>query len=84
MVDCQQYLNLTIHSHELLIPNSSLVLLSYTWEVTVTMVIHLSLFSDANKSVFDWCKEGNVKKLDFLLTREGNVNTNDDQVSQWL
>ena len=46
------------------------------------MVIHLSFFSDANKSVFDWCKEENVKKLDFLLTREGNVNTKDDQVSQ--
>ena len=44
MVDCQQYLNLvTIHSHKLLIPNSSLVLLSYTLEVTVTMVIHLSV-----------------------------------------
>jgi len=37
------------------------------------------IISDANKSVFDWCKEGNVKKLDFLLTREGNVNTKDDQ-----
>ena len=42
------------------------------------MVRHLSFFSDANKSVLDWCKEGNVKKLDFLLTREGNVNTKDD------
>ncbi|XP_015747224.1 PREDICTED: uncharacterized protein LOC107326992 [Acropora digitifera] len=38
------------------------------------------IISDANKSVFDWCKEGNVKKLDFLLTREGNVNTKDDQL----
>lgn len=39
----------------------------------------ISLHSDANKSVFDWCKEGNVKKMDALLTRE-NINSKDEQV----
>ena len=38
------------------------------------------LSSDANKSVFDWCKDGNVKKMDVLLTRGENINTKDDQV----
>lgn len=38
------------------------------------------LHSDTNKSVFDWCKEGNVKKMDALLTRE-NINNKDEQVS---
>ena len=39
------------------------------------------LCSDANKSVFDWCKDGNVKKMDVLLTRGESVNGKDDQVS---
>ena len=30
--------------------------------------------------VFDWCKEGNVKKLDLLLTRGEDINAQDDQV----
>ena len=37
--------------------------------------------SDANKSVFDWCKEGNVKKMDVLLTRGESINAKDEQVS---
>lgn len=41
----------------------------------------IPLYSDANKSVFDWCKEGNVKKMDVLLTRGENINDKDDQVS---
>lgn len=39
----------------------------------------ISLHSDTNKSVFDWCKEGNAKKMDALLTRE-NINSKDKQV----
>lgn len=39
----------------------------------------ISLHSDTNKSVFDWCKEGNAKKMDALLTRE-NINSKDEQV----
>ncbi|XP_068694920.1 acyl-CoA-binding domain-containing protein 6-like [Montipora foliosa] len=35
--------------------------------------------SDDKKSVFDWCKEGNVKKLDALLIRGDSVNAEDDQ-----
>ncbi|KAJ7339491.1 acyl-CoA binding domain-containing protein 6 [Desmophyllum pertusum] len=37
------------------------------------------IISDANKSVFDWCKEGNVKKMDVLLTRRENLDAKDDQ-----
>ncbi|KAM7447147.1 acyl-CoA binding domain-containing protein 6 [Porites harrisoni] len=37
------------------------------------------IISDANKTVFDWCKEGNVKKLDLLLTRGEDINAQDDQ-----
>jgi len=36
------------------------------------------VISDANKSVFDWCKEGNAKKMGALLTRE-NINSKDEQ-----
>ncbi|XP_020619015.1 acyl-CoA-binding domain-containing protein 6-like [Orbicella faveolata] len=36
------------------------------------------IISDTNKSVFDWCKEGNAKKMDALLTRE-NINSKDEQ-----
>ena len=39
------------------------------------------LISDDKKSVFDWCKEGNVKKLDALLIQGDSVNAEDDQVS---
>ena len=39
-----------------------------------------SLHSDANKTVFDWCKDGNVKKMDLLLTRGENINVTDEQV----
>jgi len=31
--------------------------------------------------VFDWCKDGNVKKVDVLLTRGESVNAKDDQVN---
>lgn len=44
----------------------------------ITSLIYL--YSDANKTVFDWCKEGNVKKLDLLLTRGEDINAQDDQV----
>ena len=44
----------------------------------ITSLIYL--YSDANKTVFDWCKEGNVKKLDLLLTRGEDINARDDQV----
>ena len=44
----------------------------------ITSLIYL--YSDANKTVFDWCKEGNVKKLDILLTRGEDINAQDDQV----
>ena len=44
----------------------------------------ICLNSDANKSVFDWCKDGNVKKMDVLLRRGQSVNTKDDQVSVYL
>jgi len=37
------------------------------------------IVSDADKSVFDWCKDGNVKKVDVLLTRGESVNAKDDQ-----
>ena len=37
--------------------------------------------SDANKSVFDWCKEGNVKKMDVLLSKGESINAKDEQVS---
>ena len=40
----------------------------------------ICLNSDANKSVFDWCKDGNVKKMDVLLRRGESVNAKDDQV----
>lgn len=39
--------------------------------------------SDANKSVFDWCKEGNVKRMDVLLNKGENINTKDEQVSNF-
>ena len=34
---------------------------------------------DANKNIFDWCKEGNVTRLSSMVT-EANVNTMDEQV----
>lgn len=34
-------------------------------------------YSDVNKLVFDWCKEGNVKKMDVLFIRE-NINSKDE------
>lgn len=39
--------------------------------------------SDANKSVFDWCKEGNVKRMDVLLNKGENINAKDEQVSNF-
>ncbi|XP_031560882.1 acyl-CoA-binding domain-containing protein 6-like [Actinia tenebrosa] len=35
--------------------------------------------SDVNKSVFDWCKEGNVKRLDHLLSKGQDIDQKDDQ-----
>ncbi|XP_058969221.2 acyl-CoA-binding domain-containing protein 6 [Pocillopora verrucosa] len=37
------------------------------------------VISDANKSVFDWCKEGNVKRMDVLLNKGENINAKDEQ-----
>ena len=34
---------------------------------------------DNEKTVFDWCKEGHVKKLESLVT-EDCINTKDNQV----
>ena len=34
---------------------------------------------DEEKSLFDWCKEGNAKMLDGLLDSE-NINLQDDNV----
>lgn len=35
---------------------------------------------DSEKTVFDWCKEGRVKKLESLVT-EDCINTKDSQVT---
>lgn len=36
---------------------------------------------DENKTVFDWCKEGNVSKLTATVT-ESNINGKDSQVGK--
>ena len=43
-------------------------------------ILCLFSFSDVNKSVFDWCKEGNVKRMDLLLSKGEDVNQKDNQV----
>ena len=39
--------------------------------------------ADDKKTLFDWCKEGDMKKLRALVT-ESNVNQTDDQVMYLL
>lgn len=34
--------------------------------------------SDVNKLVFDWCKEGNVKRMDVFLNKGENINVKDE------
>lgn len=38
-----------------------------------------AVIPDNDKSVFDWCKEGQVERLSLLLTAS-NINDKDDQV----
>ena len=38
-----------------------------------------AVIPDRDKSVFDWCKEGQVERLRALLTAS-NINNKDDQV----
>ena len=33
--------------------------------------------------MFDWCKEGNVKRMDVLLNKGENINAKDEQVSNF-
>ncbi|KAK3713431.1 hypothetical protein QZH41_012479, partial [Actinostola sp. cb2023] len=37
------------------------------------------IISDANKTIFDWCKEGNVKRMDMMLSKAEDINTKDSQ-----
>lgn len=39
--------------------------------------------ADDKKTLFDWCKEGDIKKLRSLVTG-ANVNLTDDQVMYFL
>ena len=43
---------------------------------------YTTVSSDAKKTVFDWCKEGKVKRMAGMLKRD-EVNNKDQQVSVW-
>lgn len=46
---------------------------------TVSTLNSAEVIPDANKNIFDWCKEGHMTRLLSMVT-EANMNTVDEQV----
>lgn len=47
--------------------------------VVSTLMNNMEVIPDEKKTVFDWCKEGDVTRLSGMLT-ESNINSLDEQV----